>query len=106
MKLVIFFNDILVCSVPIILTFLVASNEIISAAKALGMNDYLIKPLNPNQIFISIKRVLENNKIVSENLKPKFTNVFSEISNSLVKFWNFTKNHHLALSQTIGIPCR
>ena len=39
----------------------------------------------------SIKRVLENNKIISENLKSKFTNVFSEISNSINKNMNYNE---------------
>ena len=33
----------------------------------------------------------ENNKIVSENLKSKFTNVFSEISNSINKNMNYNE---------------
>ena len=70
---------------PVIMITKNEEENIMNEAIGNKISDYLIKPLNPNQIFISIKRVLENNKIVSENLKSKFTNVFSEISNSINK---------------------
>jgi CheY-like chemotaxis protein len=56
---------------------------------AIGSNiaDYLIKPVNPNQIILSLKKNLENRKIVSEKTsfayQQEFRNIGMEISNRL-----------------------
>ena len=56
---------------------------------AIGSNiaDYLIKPVNPNQILLSLKKNLENKKIVSEKTsfqyQQEFRNIGMEISNKL-----------------------
>jgi len=56
---------------------------------AIGSNiaDYLIKPVNPNQILLSLKKTLENKKIVSEKTtfqyQQEFRNIGMEISNKL-----------------------
>lgn len=61
--------------------------------EAIGSNiaDYLIKPVNPNQILLSLKKNLENKKIVSEKTsfqyQQEFRNIGMEISNRL----NFTE---------------
>ncbi len=57
--------------------------------EAIGSNiaDYLIKPVNPNQILLSLKKTLENKKIVSEKTsfqyQQEFRNIGMEISNRL-----------------------
>ena len=38
--------------------------DIMNDAIGSEISDYLIKPLNPNQLLISIKKVLENHKII------------------------------------------
>ena len=76
---------------PVIMITKNEEENIMNEAIGNKISDYLIKPVNPNQIFISIKRVLENNKIVSENLKSRFTNVFSEISNSINKNMQYSE---------------
>ena len=56
---------------------------------AIGSNiaDYLIKPVNPNQILLCLKKNLENKKIVSEKTtfqyQQEFRNIGMEISNRL-----------------------
>jgi len=56
---------------------------------AIGSNiaDYLIKPVNPNQILLSLKKNLENKKLVSEKTthqyQQEFRNIGMEISNRL-----------------------
>jgi len=56
---------------------------------AIGSNiaDYLIKPVKPNQILLSLKKNLENRKIVSEK-KTLFTCVF-RIKSRFVHFASF-----------------
>nr|NQU89030.1 bifunctional response regulator/alkaline phosphatase family protein [Bacteroidota bacterium] len=56
---------------------------------AIGSNiaDYLIKPVKPNQILLSLKKTLDNRKIVSEKkthaYQQEFRNIGMEISNNL-----------------------
>ena len=56
---------------------------------AIGSNiaDYLIKPVKPNQILLSLKKNLENKKIISEKTtfqyQQEFRNIGMEISNKL-----------------------
>ncbi|MCF8364212.1 MAG: PglZ domain-containing protein [Bacteroidales bacterium] len=56
---------------------------------AIGSNiaDYLIKPVKPNQILLSLKKNLENQKIVSEKktygYQQDFRNIGMELSNNL-----------------------
>ncbi len=56
---------------------------------AIGSNiaDYLIKPVKPNQILLSLKRNLENKKLVSEkstmSYQQEFRNIGLEIGNQL-----------------------
>ncbi|MDY0078150.1 MAG: response regulator, partial [Bacteroidales bacterium] len=56
---------------------------------AIGSNiaDYLIKPVKPNQILLSLKRNLENRKLVSEkstmSYQQEFRNIGMELNNKL-----------------------
>ena len=48
---------------------------------ALGSNikDYLIKPVNPNQILMAIKKIVEHKKLVSEKLLPIIKPFFANL---------------------------
>ena len=52
---------------------------------AIGSNiaDYLIKPVNPNQILLSLKRNLENKKLVDEKSASKYQQEFRKIGMDL-----------------------
>ena len=52
---------------------------------AIGSNiaDYLIKPVNPNQILLSLKRNLENKKLVDEKSTSKYQQEFRKIGMDL-----------------------
>ncbi len=49
--------------------------------EAIGSNiaDYLIKPVNPNQILLSLKKNLENKKLVSEKTTSQYQQAFSRL---------------------------
>jgi len=70
-------------STPIIMITKNEAEDIMNEAIASEISDYLIKPLNPNQILISVKKVLENKSIINQNLKLKYTYFFNELSNSI-----------------------
>jgi DNA-binding NtrC family response regulator len=65
------------------------SEEEVIMEDAIGSNiaDYLIKPVKPNQILLSLKKNLENKKIVSEKTnfqyQQEFRNIGMEIGNRL-----------------------
>ena len=77
---------------PFIPVIMITKNEaenIMDDAIGNKISDYLIKPLNPNQIFLSIKKILDNKRIISEKTNIKYRKVFSEISNSINKNMNY-----------------
>ncbi|AGA78512.1 bifunctional response regulator/alkaline phosphatase family protein [Echinicola vietnamensis] len=42
--------------------------------------DYLIKPINPNQILLSVKKILQNKQLISEKTNLSYQQDFSKIS--------------------------
>ena len=64
---------------------------------AIGSNiaDYLIKPVNPNQILLSLKRNLENKKLVDEKSTSKYQQEFRKIGMDL--------NNSLDYNEWVGV---
>ena len=46
--------------------------------------DYLIKPVNPNQILLSLKKNLDHSRLVSEKTTSSYQQEFRKISMDLV----------------------
>ena len=59
-------------TVPIIMITKNEEEDIMNEAIGSEINDYLIKPLNPNQLLISVKKVLENSSIIKNKLKSDY----------------------------------
>lgn len=59
------------------------------------ISDYLIKPINPNQILLSLKKILHNKSIVQEKTIVNYRQQFNEISNRL--------NEELSLSEWMDV---
>ena len=53
-------------NVPVIMITKSEEEMIMEQAIGAKISDYLIKPLNPNQILIAIKKILDNKRLVSE----------------------------------------
>ena len=70
-------------TVPIIMITKNEEEDIMDEAIGSEINDYLIKPLNPNQLLISVKKVLENSSIIKNKLKTDYISFFNEISNKI-----------------------
>ena len=68
---------------PVIMITKNEAEDIMNEAIASEISDYLIKPLNPNQILMSVKKVLENKSIINQNLKSNYTHFFNEVSNKI-----------------------
>jgi CheY-like chemotaxis protein len=66
--------------VPIVM--ITKSEEEFVMEDAIGsqISDYLIKPVNPNQILLSIKKLLQNKRLVSEKVMMQYQRDFSALS--------------------------
>ena len=66
-------------NLPIVM--ITKSEEETIMEEAIGSNiaDYLIKPVNPNQILLSLKKNLENKKLVSEKTTSQYQQAFSRL---------------------------
>ena len=61
------------------------SEEEMIMEEAIGkqISDYLIKPVNPNQILMVIKKLLDGKRLISETNTLSYQQNFREISNDL-----------------------
>jgi CheY-like chemotaxis protein len=67
------------------------SEEEFIMEEAIGskISDYLIKPVNPNQILLSIKKNLENKRLISEKTTSSYQQEFRNIGMTLSDKLNF-----------------
>lgn len=67
-------------SLPVVM--ITKSEEEYIMEEAIGgeISDYLIKPVNPNQILLSLKKILDNSRLVSEKSTNEYQKEFREIS--------------------------
>ena len=71
---------------PIIPVVMITKNEeeeIMDEAIGDNIDDYLLKPVNPKQILLSIKKNAENKRIVNEKIREKYQNTFRELSTKI-----------------------
>ncbi|MEQ9307412.1 MAG: response regulator, partial [Marinoscillum sp.] len=54
-------------NLPVVMITKSEEEQIMEDAIGAKIADYLIKPLNPNQILLSVKKILDNKRIVSEH---------------------------------------
>jgi len=71
---------------PLIPIIMITKNEeewLMEEAIASQISNYLTKPVNPSQILIACKNVLEHHKIQSENTLKDYLNEFNNLSNDI-----------------------
>ena len=66
-------------NLPVVMITKSEEEYIMEEAIGSKIADYLIKPLNPNQILLSIKKLLDNKKFVSEKTNKGYQQNFQEI---------------------------
>lgn len=66
-------------SLPVIMITKSEEEEIMEDAIGSKISDYLIKPVNPNQILLSIKKNLDTKRLVSEKTTSDYQRKFREI---------------------------
>lgn len=71
---------------PIVMITKNEEEHIMEEAIGSHIADYLIKPVNPNQILLSLKKILERNKIITEkavvNYQMEFRSIAMDIMNA------------------------
>jgi DNA-binding response OmpR family regulator len=74
--------------VPVVMITKSEEEHIMEEAIASKIADYLIKPLNPNQILLSIKKLLDNKRLVSERANLSYQQDFRNISMAFGDYMN------------------
>ena len=76
-------------NIPIIMITKSEEENIMEDAIGNKISDYLIKPVNPNQILLSLKKALSQTKLVSERTLTNYQQEFRKISNDLIYANNY-----------------
>ncbi|HRP90667.1 MAG TPA: PglZ domain-containing protein [Edaphocola sp.] len=80
-------------SLPVIMITKNEAENIMEEAIGSQINDYLIKPVNPNQVLLSLKKIFDGKRLVSEKTTTEyqkdFRNLFMTLnSNPNLEEWN------------------
>lgn len=67
-------------SIPIVMITKNEAEDLMEQAIGSQINDYLIKPVNPNQILLSLKRIIDNKRLVSEKTASDYQQEFRNIA--------------------------
>ena len=67
-------------NLPVVMITKSEEEQIMEEAIGGKIADYLIKPLNPSQILLSMKKILENKRLVSEKTNMSFQQEFANLS--------------------------
>ena len=71
--------------IPVVMITKNEEENIMEEAIGAQISDYLIKPVKPNQILLSIKKIIDNKKLVSEktatSYRQEFQNIMMELNN-------------------------
>jgi CheY-like chemotaxis protein len=67
-------------SVPVVMITKSEEEDIMEEAIGAKIADYLIKPLNPKQILLSVKKLLDNKRLVTEKTNLSYQQEFRNIS--------------------------
>ena len=70
-------------NLPVVMITKNEEEEIMEEAIGAKISDYLIKPLNPNQILSSVKKLLDNRRLISDRTNQGYQREFQELSLAL-----------------------
>jgi CheY-like chemotaxis protein len=70
-------------SLPVVMITKSEEEHIMEDAIGSKISDYLIKPVNPNQILLTMKRILDKQRIQNEKNAQQYLRSFTQISNSI-----------------------
>lgn len=84
-------------SIPIVMITKNEAEDLMEQAIGSQINDYLIKPVNPNQILLSLKRIIDNKRLVSEKTASDYQQEFRNIAMTLQGGLNLDDWNELAI---------
>ncbi|AXE21279.1 two-component system response regulator [Runella rosea] len=67
-------------NLPVVMITKSEEERIMEEAIGSRIADYLIKPLNPNQILLSVKKILDNKRLVSEKTNISYMQEFRQLA--------------------------
>lgn len=70
-------------SLPVVMITKSEEESIMEEAIGAKISDYLIKPVNPNQILLTVKRILERRRIENEKFAQSYLKNFNELSQNI-----------------------
>ena len=77
-------------TLPVVMITKSEEEEIMEEAIGAKIADYLIKPLNPNQILLSVKKILDNKRIISERTNQGYQRDFQQLAMQVMD----AQDHH------------
>jgi CheY-like chemotaxis protein len=78
-------------NIPIVMITKSEEEHIMEEAIGSKIADYLIKPVNPHQILLSLKKLLEGGRILSEKTNMNYQQVFGQLSMQIMDASNLTE---------------
>lgn len=73
-------------SIPVVLITKNETENLMDDAIGSQISDYLIKPVNPNQVLLSLKKIIDNKRLVSEKTtlayQQQFRNLFTALNSN------------------------
>src|SRR6266567_4746803 len=73
-------------SLPVVLITKNETENLMDEAIGSQISDYLIKPVNPNQVWLSLKKILDNKRLVAEKTttayQQQFRNLFMALNSN------------------------
>lgn len=76
-------------SLPVIMITKSEEEDIMDAAIGSKISDYLIKPVNPNQILLSIKKNIDNKKLITSKTTSAYQSEFTKIGMQMAQARSF-----------------
>ena len=76
-------------NLPVIMITKSEEESIMEEAIGSKIADYLIKPVNPNQILLSLKKTLDNRRLISEKTTSEYRKEFTQIGMSISEHLKF-----------------
>ncbi len=78
-------------SIPIVMITKNETENLMDDAIGSQISDYLIKPVNPNQVLLSLKKIIDNKRLVAEKTTTAYQQEFRNLFMALNSNLNYTE---------------
>src|SRR6188508_2399312 len=78
-------------SLPVVLITKNETENLMNEAIGSQISDYLIKPVNPNQVWLSLKKLIDNKRLVAEKTTSAYQQEFRSLFMALSSNPNYTE---------------